>query len=609
MPHLPLTAGEAAARGWSGVDFVCVTGDAYVDHPSFGVAIIARLLESMGFRVGVLSQPRSDSDYAGHGEPRLGFFVTGGCIDSMVSHYTAANRRRSDDPYTAGNRAGARPDHAVEVYARALKRLFPACPVIIGGLEASFRRFAHYDYWSDSVRESALVLGGADILSYGMGERQTREIASRLAAGEPVAALAGIRGTCVLAGGDRLPGGAVSCASFEKVRADKAAFARAYKMQYDEQDAVTGRAVVQQHGPGRYLIQYPPAAPLTRDELDGIYALPFERTPHPSYEAKGGVKAVEEVEFSVAHNRGCFGGCRFCSIAFHQGRAVTSRSKESVVAEAKRMAASPRFKGYIHDVGGATANFRRPSCEVQRTRGVCRHRLCLAPSPCPNLDVSHAEYLDILRALRALPGVKRVFVRSGLRFDYINADPDKTFLRELIAHHISGQLKVAPEHCAAGVLARMGKPPVAAFERFAKEFYALTKQAGKEQYLVPYLMSSHPGCTLRDAAELAVWLKKNRLRPEQVQDFYPTPGTASTCMYHTGLDPFTAEPVYVAKDPREKAMQRALLQYYEPANRALVIRALRGAGREDLIGGGKDCLVPAAGGARRAHPPAGGRRR
>lgn len=612
MAFLPLTKSEMAARGWDRADFICVTGDAYVDHPSFGIAIISRLLESMGFRVAVLSQPQGDADYTRFGAPRLGFFVTSGNIDSMVSHYTAAKRRRSDDPYTAGNRAGKRPDRAVIVYSRALKRLYPDAPVMIGGLEASFRRFAHYDYWDDAVRPSILLDSGADLLSFGMGERQTRELAVRLAKGEPVSALRDILGTCVLADGINLPKNSVSCASYVKVCGDKAAFAKAYRIQADEQDAISGRAVVQKHGDNLYVVQNPPMPPLTREELDAVFALPFERMYHPSYVKQGGVKAIEEVEFSIMHNRGCFGGCHFCSIAFHQGRAVTSRSRESVVAEAKMITESPRFKGYIHDVGGATANFRAPSCQKQLTKGVCRHRLCLAPAPCPNLTVDHSEYLAILRELRALPKVKKVFVRSGLRFDYINLDRDDTFLRELVTHHVSGQLKVAPEHCSAAVLDKMGKPHIASYEKFAKRFYKLTGEAGKKQYLVPYLMSSHPGSTLRDAVELALFLKRNNLRPEQVQDFYPTPGTASTCMFYTGLDPMTMQPVYVPRAAEEKAMQRALLQYFDPAKRALARQALQKAGRRDLIGFGPDALVPpmpgAAPRAGQARPQRGGGR-
>lgn len=588
---LPLTKEEMEKRGWEQADFICVTGNAYVDHPSFGIAIISRLLEQMGFRVAMLSQPQKQADYTQYGAPKFGFFVTSGNIDSMVSHYTAAKRRRSDDPYTAGAKAGKRPDRAVIVYSRQLKQLYPDIPVILGGLEASFRRFAHYDYWDDAVRLPILMDAGADLLSFGMGEHQTRIIARRLAAGETVSSLTDIRGTCYLTDGTALPKHSVSCASAAKVAEDRTAFARAYQMQADEQDHLTGRAVVQKVGENQFLVQNPPMQPLKQAELDEIFALPFMRMYHPSYEAVGGVKAIEEVEFSIMHNRGCFGGCAFCSIAFHQGRTVTARSRQSVVAEAKSMIQSPRFKGYIHDVGGATANFRAPSCKKQETKGMCTHRRCLAPSPCPNLEVDHREYLEILRELRVLPGVKKVFVRSGLRFDYINLEQDETFLRELVTHHVSGQLKVAPEHCSGPVLDRMGKPHIAAYERFAARFYKHTEQAGKKQYLVPYWMSSHPGSTLKDAIALALFLKKQGMRPEQVQDFYPTPGTASTCMFYTGLDPATMQPVYVPRSAEEKAMQRALLQYFAPKNKALVVHALQKAGRRDLIGYGAGCLI------------------
>ena len=452
------------------------------------------------------------------------------------------------------------------------------------------RRFAHYDYWDDAVRPSVLVDAGADLLSYGMGENQTIQIARRLAAGEPVSALTDIRGTCYLSETAPVIPGAVSCASFEKVSQDKEAYARAFKIQYEEHDAVYGKAVIQKHGE-RYLVQNPPMPPLTQKELDWVWSLPFARYYHPSYEEKGGIPAIREVEFSIMHNRGCFGACNFCSIATHQGRQVTCRSEESVLAEAVAMTKNPRFKGYIHDVGGPTANFRQPSCAQQLEHGLCRGRKCLAPSPCKNLQADHSEYLALLRRLRALPGVKRVFIRSGIRFDYLLEDKDESFFRELVEHHVSGQLKVAPEHCSAAVLDRMGKPHIETFNRFAKRFYQLTEQAGKEQYLIPYLMSSHPGSTLRDAVQLAVYLKKNRIRPEQVQDFYPTPGTVSTCMFYTGIDPLSGKQVFVPKDPKEKAMQRALLQYYRPEMRPQVIEALKLAGRSDLIGTGPDCLV------------------
>ena len=589
---LPLLKQEMIERGWKSPDFICVTGDAYVDHPSFGIAIISRLLESLGFKVAMISQPLSDEDFIRYGRPRLGFFVTGGNIDSMVANYTAAKKRRSDDAYTAGNKAGARPDRALEVYAKAIKRVYPGIPVIIGGLEASLRRFAHYDYWDDEVKPSVLLSSGADLLVYGMGERQTEEIAKRLAAGEQIGGLTDVKGTCVLTDGMALPQNSVSCQSYEKVRDNRQSYAKAHQLQLLEQDCVTGRAVVQKHGAGLFLVQNPPQPPLSADELDKVFAMPFMRMYHSGYEAQGGVKAIEEVEFSIMHNRGCFGGCAFCSIAFHQGRSITARNPASIIAEATQMTKSPRFKGYIHDVGGATANFRKPSCSRQLEKGMCKNRACLAPKPCPNLEADHSEYLAILRELRKLPKVRAVFVRSGLRYDYINLDKKSPFLNELAAHHVSGRLKVAPEHSSPVVLGCMGKPYITEFERFSEKFYAATKKAGKKQYLVPYLMSSHPGSTLKDAVTLALFLKKHRLRPEQVQDFYPTPGTSSTCMFYTGLDPKTLKPVYVARDAREKAMQRALLQYFDPKNHKLAAEALIKAGRGDLIGNGPGCLVP-----------------
>lgn len=612
-PFLPISKEDMKERGWDQLDFVLVSADAYVDHPSFGAAIIARVLESQGFRVGVLAQPdwRREESFLALGKPRLAFLVSGGNIDSMVAHYTTAKRRRSEDEYSPGGKAGYRPDRPTIVYTRQLKKLFPSVPVIIGGLEASLRRFAHYDYWDDTVRPSVLADAEADLLSYGMGENQTIQIARRLAAGEPVSALTDIRGTCYLS--DTAPAipGAISCASFEKVAQDKEAYARAFKIQYEEHDAVYGKAVIQKHGE-RYLVQNPPMPPLTQKELDWVWSLPFARYYHPSYEEKGGIPAIQEVEFSIMHNRGCFGACNFCSIATHQGRQVTCRSEESVLAEAVAMTKNPRFKGYIHDVGGPTANFRNPSCARQLEHGLCRGRKCLAPSPCKNLEADHTEYLALLRRLRALPGVKRVFIRSGIRFDYLLEDKDESFFKELVEHHVSGQLKVAPEHCSAAVLDRMGKPHIETFNRFVKRFYQLTEKAGKEQYLVPYLMSSHPGSTLKDAVQLAVYLKKNRIRPEQVQDFYPTPGTVSTCMFYTGIDPLSGKQVFVPKDPKEKAMQRALLQYYRPEMRPQVIEALKRAGREDLIGTGPDCLVPpqreaSAGGGRRLQEPRRGK--
>ena len=582
---LPLSRAEMHSRGWEYVDFVVVTGDAYVDHPSFGAAIIARVLEQEGYRVGIISQPdyHTCDSMREYGRPRYGFFIGGGNVDSMVAHYSVAKIRRDRDEYTPGGVAGKRPDRCATVYTQLAKQAYPDSPVILGGLEASLRRFAHYDYWSDSVMPSIAEASGADLISFGMGEHQTVEIARRLAAGEAVATVTDVAGTCYLTDFAGLPQRYEECASLRKVQEDKTAYARACRIQMDNQDPVAGRPVVQKQSE-RYLVQNLPAKPLNRKELDAVYALPFTRRPHPSYDALGGVPAIEEVEFSIAHNRGCFGGCNFCAITMHQGRRVTSRSADSVVAEAKQLTALPGFKGYIHDVGGPTANFRLPSCKEQMTKGMCKGgKHCLAPQPCSHLLVDHSDYLAILRRVRALPGVKKVFIRSGIRYDYLVADPDESFFRELVQHHVSGQLKVAPEHCAPSALKYMGKPPVEVFNKFSKRFYELTKQAGKKQYLVPYLMSSHPGCTLKDAVILAEYLYKNHMKPEQVQDFYPTPGTVSTCMFYTGLDPYTLKPVYVAKDREEKAMQRALLQYYEPRNAQRVRKALVLTHREDLI--------------------------
>lgn len=590
---LPICKEDMERRGWDAVDFVLVTGDAYVDHPSFGAAIISRVLEAEGFRVGILAQPdwRSTEDFARFGRPRLGFMVTSGNIDSMVAHYTAAKKRRSDDFYSPGRKAGLRPDRAVIVYCQKIRERFGDITIVIGGLEASLRRFAHYDYWDDAVRASVLADSGADLLTYGMGENQTIAIARRLEAGESAADLTDIRGTCYFT--REKPNDGIELPSFEKVRQDKQAYAVSCRVEQDEQDAVRGRLLYQAHG-GRYLVQNPPMPPLTTRELDRVYALPYERYYHPIYEPMGGVDAIEEVEFSITHNRGCFGACNFCSLAFHQGRAITCRSEKSILAEAEKLTHLPRFKGYIHDVGGPTANFRLPSCQKQLKSGLCKGKKCLAPTPCKQLQADHTEYLALLRKLRKIPGVKRVFIRSGIRYDYLLEDRDESFFRELVQHHVSGQLKVAPEHCSAAVLDKMGKPHIEAYKRFQKRYFELSGQAGKEQYLVPYLMSSHPGSTLRDAVELALFLKQEGLRPQQVQDFYPTPGTISTCMYHTGLDPYTMQPVFVPKTPEDKAKQRALLQYFRPENREKVRAALRQAGRADLIGSGPHCLVPDA---------------
>ena len=588
-----VTKEDITALGWDRPDFVYVTGDAYVDHPSFGVAILSRLLESKGFRVAILSQPKfkNSDDFMRFGRPRLGFLVTSGNIDSMVAHYTVAKRKRTTDFYSPGGKAGLRPDRALIVYCSKIREAYGDVPIIIGGLEASLRRFAHYDYWDDAVRKSILVDSGADILSYGMGERSILRIAELLDKGIPVNKLRDIRGTVYLASPDeKIHYESVGGFNFDNLRHDKRLYARAFSLQYREQDAVNGKAITEIYG-NRILVQNPPAFPLEREELDEVYALPFTRNYHPMYESLGGVPAIEEVKFSIAHNRGCFGGCNFCALAFHQGRSVRSRSIESVIEEAKEITSMPDFKGFIHDVGGPTANFRYPSCEHQLKNGVCASKKCLAPSPCKNLRVDHSEYVELLRRLERLPKVKKIFIRSGIRFDYLILDKDETFFKKLVKDHVSGQLKVAPEHCCDNVLSLMGKPNIAVYDRFRKRYFELTKSFGKEQYLVPYLMSSHPGSTLGDAAVLASYLKKNNCRPEQVQDFYPTPGTASTVMYYTGINPLTNKKVYVVTDPHEKALQRALLQWSVPKNADLVREALIKANRRDLIGTAEKCLV------------------
>ncbi|MBQ1942585.1 MAG: YgiQ family radical SAM protein [Clostridia bacterium] len=600
MPFLPLTKNEMTERGWDKPDFVLVTGDAYVDHPSFGTAIISRVLENAGYRVCILSQPQTDADYLRYPTPRLGFLVNGGNIDSMVAHYTAAKKTRSDDAYTAGGKAGARPDRAVIAYCRNLRRLYGDVFIAIGGLEASLRRFAHYDYWDDAVRPSILIDSTANLLMYGMGEKHVVEIANRLAAGESVQTMTDILGTCyALPSKDYQYSSDTptrECPAFEVVSAPtkegKIAYAKSCKMQQEEHDAVRGKRVIQRHG-SLIFVQNPPMPPLSTEEMDAVYSLPFMRTYHPSYEPLGGVPGIEEVQFSIIHNRGCYGACNFCSLAYHQGRTISCRSHDSVLEEAKKITEMPNFKGYIHDVGGPTANFRAPSCKAQLKRGVCADKKCLAPTLCPAAEVSHEDYLALLKKMRDLPKIKKVFIRSGIRFDYLIADKNEEFFKELVTHHVSGQLKVAPEHCSENVLKQMGKPPVSVYNRFKKRFYELTEEVGKKQYLVPYLMSSHPGSTPMDAIELALFLKKEGMHPEQVQDFYPTPGTVSTCMFYTGLNPYTMEEVYVPRTAKEKAEQRALLQYFRPENREIVRAALLKAGRGDLIGSGKHCLIPA----------------
>ena len=593
MPFLPISKEDMAERNISQLDFICITGDSYVDHPSFGISIISRMIEDQGFTVGIIAQPdwHSDRDFTKLGRPKYAFLITAGNIDSMVAHYTAAKKKRSDDAYTAGGKAGKRPDRAAIVYSKAIKRIYgDDMPVALGGLEASLRRFAHYDYWDDAVRPSILEDSGADLLMYGMSEHQIVEICNRLAKGENIHDLRDIRGTAYLCDPKDTPLGAAECPSLALCRENKEEYAKACKIQYDWQDEVYGKTVIQRQT-SKMLVQLPPALSLTTPELDHVYELPYMRTYHPIYEAEGGVPGIKEVEFSITHNRGCFGNCNFCSIALHQGRRISVRSKESILREAKLLTTLPNFKGYIHDVGGPTANFRAPSCTHQLKYGLCKGRKCLAPEPCKNLEVNHEEYLDILREIRNIKGVKRVFIRSGIRYDYLIEDENDEFMRELIEYHVSGQLKVAPEHCSAAVLDMMGKPHIEAYRKFQDKFYKMTGQIGKEQYLVPYLMSSHPGSTLKEAVELAQFLKSLKMRPEQVQDFYPTPGTISTCMFYTELDPYTMKKVYVPKTAEEKGMQRALLQYFKPENRRRCIEALIKAHRTDLIGMGKDCLV------------------
>lgn len=589
---LPVTQKEVEERGWDYIDFVYVCGDAYVDHPSFGAAIITRVLEDAGYRVAVLSQPdwHNDKDFKRFQKPRLGFLVSSGNIDSMVAHYTAAKRLRSTDAYSPGGKIGKRPDRAVIVYSKIIKRLYPDSPVILGGLEASLRRFAHYDYWDDEIKPSILIDSSADILIYGMGEKAVCQIAKSLDEGADVSDITYIKGTVYKTDVRNTPYSGVEVPSLDNVRNSKKEYAKSCRIEQDEQDHIRGRMVKQKHG-SVMVVQNEPMPPLETEELDRVYALPYMRAWHPMYDKDGGVPGIEEVEFSITHNRGCFGACNFCSIAFHQGRYITKRSKESVVAEAKLLTQQKNFKGYIHDVGGPTANFRNPSCDFQLEHGLCKGKKCLAPKQCPNLKVDHSEYLDILRTLRKIDGVKKVFIRSGIRYDYLLSDENDEFFKELVKYHVSGQLKVAPEHCSAAVLDKMGKPYIEAYEKFSKRYFSYTGKIGKEQYLVPYLMSSHPGSTLDDAVELALFLKSHHIRPEQVQDFYPTPGTISTCMFYTELDPYTMEKVYVAKSKEEKAMQRALLQYYDPSKYELVRKALIRAGRRDLIGSSAKCLI------------------
>ena len=590
---LPITREEMKERGWDQVDFVYVSGDAYVDHPSFGHAIITRLLESRGYRVGIIAQPdwRKPESVQVFGEPRLGFLVSAGNMDSMVNHYSVSKKRRKTDAYTPGGEMGKRPDYACVVYGNLIRQTYKKTPIILGGIEASLRRMAHYDYWSDKLKRSVLLDSGADVISYGMGEHSIVELAEALDAGIPVEDITYIAGTVVKAKSLDSIYDAEILPSFEDLKADKMNYARSFYTQYLNTDAFNGKRLVEPYSDHLYVVQNPPAAPLTQMEMDDVYSLPYQRTYHPSYEAKGGVPAIKEIKFSLISNRGCFGGCSFCALTFHQGRIVQVRSHESLIEEAKEITKDKDFKGYIHDVGGPTANFRHPSCKKQMEHGVCKTRQCLFPSPCKNLDADHRDYVSLLRKLRDIPKVRKVFIRSGIRFDYLLADKKQEFLRELCEYHVSGQLKVAPEHVAGPVLSLMGKPEHKVYEEFTRQFYKMNEKIGKEQYLVPYLMSSHPGSTLKEAVELAEYCRDLGYMPEQVQDFYPTPSTLSTCMYYTGVDPRTMQKVYVPKSPHEKAMQRALIQYRNPELYDLVIEALHKAGRSDLIGFGPKCLV------------------
>ena len=590
---LPITREEMKERGWDQVDFVYVSGDAYVDHPSFGHAIITRLLESRGYRVGIIAQPdwRKPESVQVFGEPRLGFLVSAGNMDSMVNHYSVSKKRRKTDAYTPGGVMGKRPDYACVVYGNLIRQTYKKTPVILGGIEASLRRMAHYDYWSDKLKRSILLDSGADILSYGMGEHSIIEIAEALDAGIPVEEITYINGTVVKEKNLDSVYDAEILPSFEELKADRLTYARSFYTQYLNTDAFNGKRLVEPYSDHLYVVQNPPALPLTEMEMDDIYSLPYMRTYHPSYEALGGVPAISEIRFSLISNRGCFGGCSFCALTFHQGRIIQTRSHQSLLDEARQITQEKDFKGYIHDVGGPTANFRHPSCKKQLKYGVCKNRQCLFPTPCKNLNADHSDYVQLLKELRAIPKVKKVFIRSGIRFDYLLKEEDGTFLRELCEYHVSGQLKVAPEHVAAPVLSLMGKPEHKVYEQFTEEFYKMNKKIGKEQYLVPYLMSSHPGSTLKEAVELAEYCRDLGYMPEQVQDFYPTPSTLSTCMYYTGVDPRTMKPVYVPKSPHEKAMQRALIQYRNPELYDLVSEALHKAGRTDLIGFGPKCLI------------------
>ena len=593
MGFLPISKNDMDKQGIAQLDFVYVIGDAYVDHPSFGHAIISRVLESRGYSVGIISQPdwKDESSVTILGRPRLAFLVSGGNMDSMVNHYFVSGKRRPTDAYTPGGVMGKRPDHATVVYGNLIRKAYKDVPVIIGGIEASLRRLAHYDYWSDSFKRSILLDSQADLLSYGMGEKSVVEIADALNSGIAVRDITFIPGTVYRTKDRNGICDGIALPSYDEMKIQPEKYAESFQTQYQNTDPFTGKTLIEPYPNGIYAVQNPPQPPLSTQEMDDIYDLPYMRTYHPAYEAEGGVPAISEIKFSLVSNRGCFGGCNFCALTFHHGRTVQVRSHESILREAELMIQDPDFKGYIHDVGGPTANFRHPSCQKQMTQGVCKNRQCLFPEPCSNLETDHSDYLSLLRKLRALPRVKKVFIRSGIRFDYLMADPDDTFFRELVEHHVSGQLKVAPEHISDAVLRLMGKPKKAVYEAFVRKYNALNQKLEKKQFLVPYLMSSHPGSTLTEAIELAEYLRDLGYMPEQVQDFYPTPSTVSTVMYYTGIDPRSGKKVYVCKNPHEKAMQRALIQYRNPNNYELVKEALIKGGREDLIGFDKKCLI------------------
>ena len=597
---LPISKQDMKERNIDQLDFVYITGDAYVDHPSFGHAIISRVLEAHCYTVGIISQPdwKDDESITILDKPRLGFLISAGNMDSMVNHYYVSKKKRTTDAYTPGGEMGKRPDYATIVYGNLIRRTYKDVPIIIGGIEASLRRMAHYDYWSDSFKRSILLDSQADIISYGMGERSIVEIADALNSGISIKDITYIDGTVFktkdvefLTSYDDESLNAIRLPSYTDMKENPALYADSFQIQYQNTDAFTGKAMIEEYPNHIYVVQNPPSKPLSTEEMDDVYALPYMRTYHPSYEEKGGVPAIAEIKFSLISNRGCFGGCNFCALTFHQGRIIQVRSHESILEEAKLLTEDKDFKGYIHDVGGPTANFRQPACEKQLKCGVCKNRQCLFPTPCKNMIADHSDYVSLLRKLRELPKVKKVFVRSGIRFDYLLADKDDTFFRELVEHHISGQLKVAPEHISDAVLSKMGKPENKVYEKFTQKYKRLNEKAGKNQFLVPYLMSSHPGSTLKEAIELAEYLRDLGYMPEQVQDFYPTPSTVSTVMYYTGIDPRTKEKVYICKNPHEKAMQRALIQYRNPKNYDLVLEALTKAGRTDLIGFDKKCLI------------------